>query len=89
MSLSSYTDLIVRLRALIAGPHDECDDPWYSCPKSHTYKGHDDREHCTCGKDARDLLLGEVIAALTLASVTATDTHSRLASPSVPHAHPD
>lgn len=68
MSLSDNASLITRLRALIASPHDECDDPWYSCPRSPNYRGHDDGTHCTCGKDARDALLSEVIAALQLAS---------------------
>lgn len=44
--------------------HDECEDPWYSCPKHPDYIGNDDREHCSCGADKHNEKLERHASAL-------------------------
>lgn len=56
-------ELIRRLTALKSRRHEECDDPWYSCPKSdygcaNEYAGPD----CTCGADARNAEIDALLA---------------------------
>jgi hypothetical protein len=42
------------LRALKQQAHDECEDCWYSCPKSEDYCGEAPRDECRCGMDRRN-----------------------------------
>jgi hypothetical protein len=55
--------ILRRLQNMLDSPHDECDDCWYSCPKS--LEGCCDTRQppdvCTCGKDGRDETIKEAI----------------------------
>lgn len=41
------------------GEHRECEDGWYSCPKSESYLRDDDRP-CDCGKVVADALVARL-----------------------------
>lgn len=68
MTTDSLRAKVERLiNPILETPHAECDDCWYSCPKSGACC--DDREQgpnpvCRCGKDALDTILREVLALL-------------------------
>ena len=49
--------LRVALESLRITSHTECEDCWYSCPKSDDYCGTDDREHCACGMDKQNAII--------------------------------
>ena len=57
--------LIAAIDDRLAWQHDECDDCWYSCPKSgECCDDRADKTKCRCGKDALDAILIEVKAIL-------------------------
>jgi hypothetical protein len=59
--------LVEALKQLRLENHSECNDSWYSCPKSEIGCSDDDQgEECNCGVDARNLIID---AALKLAGV--------------------
>lgn len=57
------TDLlsdVVAFLALRFREHRECEDCWYSCPKSGDYCRDDGDTKCDCGKDQADALLARM-----------------------------
>lgn len=43
--------------------HYECDDPWYSCPKSEGGCANDGQgDECNCGADARNAIIDAALA---------------------------
>jgi hypothetical protein len=46
--------------------HDECEDCWYSCPKSRDGCCNDsyDTDECTCGADTHNALVDSLLASL-------------------------
>lgn len=59
LELRALCDLALRgleaqefVESLRRTKHDECDDSWYSCPKSEEGCANEDaRDECTCGTD--------------------------------------
>lgn len=46
-------------------PHEECDDPWYSCPKSENGCLNENAgDSCTCGADSRNEKVDVIIKVL-------------------------
>lgn len=57
-----FVHLLASLE-LLRRRHDECEDCWYSCPKSGECCNDDlDPEKCNCGADRHNERLDEVIA---------------------------
>jgi len=57
------------VKSLIRTVHDECEDCFYSCPKSEDYCRSDVDDVCTCGMDYQNERLNrmlEIIASLKL-----------------------
>jgi hypothetical protein len=66
-AVNSRDALVEALKQLRLENHSECNDSWYSCPKSEIGCSDDDQgEECNCGVDARNLIID---AALKLAGV--------------------
>jgi len=65
MDMEHIDKIINAIEALKRG-HSECDDPWYSCPKSKDGCADDSQEGCTCGADyvnnKLDAIIGMVIS---------------------------
>ena len=56
---------IEKLRAVLENlrkkKHYECEDCWYSCPKSEDYCGEDRRDICTCGMDRINTIIDKAL----------------------------
>jgi hypothetical protein len=56
-----------RLRELVEAlkrEHHECEDGWFSCPKSPEGCINEDQEGCTCGADTHNARVDALLAAL-------------------------
>lgn len=42
--------------------HDECEDPWYSCPSHPEYVGQEPRDYCNCGMETSNAFVDEAIS---------------------------
>lgn len=60
----SVRDLIENLRR----KHYECEDCWYSCPKSGECCNDDAGDDCTCGADQHNARVDSLLRALGLAA---------------------
>lgn len=58
-------EAVCRLAALATRSHTECDDEWYSCPKSPGGTGNDlAGDECNCGADGHNAEVAELAALL-------------------------
>ena len=56
-------NLLEQLKKLALRNHYECEDPWYSCPKSEEGCADDERgDECTCGADSHNAEVEAVYA---------------------------
>lgn len=57
--------LKAALESLRKKKHNECEDCWYSCPKSEDYCGEDRRDICTCGMDRINTIIDKALKAVS------------------------